>query len=360
MPRTKQTKQTIIETEESGASEIEQNCKPAADGEIEEGQEEEIRRLIGSLGPETRVYIYKADHAGKSFLTNCEPSFWSEQWLQQSYGEGTYYIQLRNHKGIRAGRTIRIGPLPAGEKPTQIVAPTVIPPIQANAQFDFRTQLLIDELSAQRQMILKMIERPVERTSMAELVEAMTALKAMTPASPAAATGMEAIMSILKTGIEIGATGNVEMKKDGILSTIKEALPILGEVVKTVFAKSNAENPQGGTAAQLPAAGEDRSLAMLRHGVSYLKQKALQGKRPDVYIDFILENLDDPQWQPFLRMCQGPFEEIAKIDPELLNAPFRPWFEQLWNELKAAINQTPGEQANGTIENTNAGGPAGD
>lgn len=358
MPR---TKKTIIETEESAQSDIDQDSKPASENEVQEEQEEEIRRLINILGPEARVFVYRADHTGKIFLTNCEPNFWSEQWLQQSYGEGTYYIQIRNHKGNWGGaRTVRIGPLPAGEKPAQIVPAVATPAAQANGQLDLRTQLLIDELNAQRQMIMKMIERPAEGTSMTELVQAMAALKAMTTPSPEAVTGMEAIMSILKTGMEIGATGNVEMKKDGILSTIKEALPILGEVVKTVFAKSNAENPQGSMAAQLPAAGEDRSLAMLRHGISYLKQKALQGKRPDVYIDFILENLDDPQWQPFLKMCQGPFEEIAKIDPDLLNAPFRPWFEQLWNELKAAINQTPEEQSHGTIENTDAGGPAGD
>lgn len=127
---------------------------------------------------------------------------------------------------------------------------------------------------------------------------------------------------------------------------VKDLAPIVGEVISNLRpangaggappSRATVENPK-----QVQAAPEsERSIAMLRAGITYLKNKALRGADPGLYIDFINDSMDDPQWSPLIQMVSKPYDDLAAaLDPELLQMPYRPWFETLFNGIKNEIEE---------------------
>lgn len=340
---------------------------------------DETAEFLSQFGQDAKVIIYQIGRTGeKRYLATCEPLYFSEDWLQETYGEGRYILQVKVNARYRGQKQVSIGPPARVASGNSTAAPApALNPVSSNDPADLRIQLLMQELSHQREIMMQILARPAEKTSMTELVEAMTALKSISaPASPA--SSLDSLMTILKTGIEIGKTGDVDTTKDeGFMGILKSALPIAGEVIKGFMPGANAPavaapgNPAPAAAAPAPAMNQEeipgiepQSLTLLRHGIAYLKQKALKGSSPDLYIDFILDSMDDPQWVPLVHLAQGSYEEFAKIDPDLLKAPYRTWFESLLKSIKEAftVPELAGaeeKENGGTVTNIDAKRQAG-
>lgn len=368
MPRKQVTTITKTETEQPPDEQSYVTAEPAEFAQIEP-EVDALQQFLDGLGSNHRLAIYRIERTGeKAFLCKCELQYFSEEWLQATYGEGRYIIQAKDEKGvIRGTRTITMGPsnepkAPTGFQPNPLPLP--VPDTGGNMQL----QLLMQEMAANREIMLEMIRanNGGGKTGLGDLVEVIQAMKALQPPPAANGNSMESMLSLLKTGIEIGQTGTVDTSsKGGVMGMIKDALPIVGDVIKGFLPQRAPEPGQNPPATVAPAqlAGlegiDPRTADMIRHGISYLKGKVLQGKSPDTWIDFILDNMDDPQWQPFLRFAGMPYEEFAKIDAELLQVPYRPWFEHLLKSVQEALAQPQGE-IDGSVQDEPPAGKSGD
>ena len=97
-------------------------------------------------------------------------------------------------------------------------------------------------------------------------------------------------------------------------------------------------------------------LALLRRGVIYLKGKAASRSDPGLYAELILDGLTEGQWQPFVSLAReadvGKLAELAG-DPELLQSPYRQWFEALLAQVRAGLESGGGvtpEEGEGSSE----------
>jgi hypothetical protein len=112
--------------------------------------------------------------------------------------------------------------------------------------------------------------------------------------------------------------------------------------------------PPGGRPPVVPS--DDPVLAILRRGVFYLKGKAASRSDPGLYAELILDGLTEAQWQPFVSLAReadvGKLAELAG-DPELLQSPYRQWFEALLGQVRGGLEggaTGAPEEAEGTPE----------
>ena len=328
------------ETPQLSGFEAEEDTKP-----------DEIAEFLERFGQECYIRVYRIERTGdRAFLAKVEPKFWSEEWLQEVYGEGRYVIQIISENRIRATRHIVMGP--SANKPIAPATGSMLPnppatiPVLGDSTGSLQMQILMQEMAANREIMLEMIRAQKPASGIGDILEVVTALKAMNPPQTNGAGSMESLMSILKTGIELGQTGTIDTSKEkGMMGMIKDALPIVGDVIKGFMPQRQPEaqplQMHPASPHQQIAGVDERALQMLQHGINYLKSKIMQGKSVELYADFILDSLEDPQWQPFIRLAQVPYEEFAKLDPELLQLPYKPWFEKLFSTVKEALSAPP-------------------
>jgi hypothetical protein len=375
MPRKAVKTITTVTEENQGEVDVEaQAVNQEAPVQPDEIPRDEIAEFIERFGPGSYVRIYRIERTGdRAFLARCELQLWSEEWLQEQYGGGRYVIQIVDGGNrIRHTKHMLIGQTQPAHSPPGFPSgypqrEAGNPPAAATPASDASTlqlQLLIQEMAANRELMMEMIRSQRPSGGMGEIAEVITAVKALMPQANGGGS-MESLMSILKTGIEIGKTGTVDTNEGGVMGMLKDALPIVGDVIKGFLPGRNAPvapaaapamatNPADHAAIQGAA---PEALQMLQHGISYLKGKIIQGKAVELYADFILDSLEDPQWRPFIGLAQAPYEEFAKLDPELLQLPYRPWFEKLFATVKEALSSPPEleiepeEKTDGSIPN---------
>lgn len=93
-------------------------------------------------------------------------------------------------------------------------------------------------------------------------------------------------------------------------------------------------NPQ----VEQPASTEEQNKLMLVSAIQWLKKKALAGKDPELQVDFIIDNFDDPTSRALAAtMLNQPFDEIGKLDPEIMQEPLRSWFQRVYDLLREAV-----------------------
>ncbi|MCP5101887.1 MAG: hypothetical protein GY950_00825 [bacterium] len=330
MPRTKK----VTKTEEETIPVDEPETQPEADAD--EPQDLELKAFIESFADAAKVKIYRYDRNGTLvYAGSTDPRNCSEEFLQEVYGEGKYYLKLFDGQGknIKA-RTVYIGPDETGLN--MPVTPGV--PASAgvgNPMMQFQIEQLRSELTSQRDQTNRLLEilvesrsapaAPVEKTSMKELVEALASVQQMiAPKEPTSL--LSEMVGFFKQGIEIGSAGNVDGGWKGIIG---DAIKTIPQVAKEFKAEQPSDN------------GEQQTMSetdLLKHGLAYLKTRANINADPMLWVDFIGANMDEAQWQPLLKLLHQPFERIGEIDPEIMQPEYRPFFEQLYNGLKDAIS----------------------
>lgn len=182
---------------------------------------------------------------------------------------------------------------------------------------DLHTQMLMNELQWMRGMVMNMVgNRASEATPITEIIRAAKDIHSMSGG------GGKDPMDMLIKGMELGqkSNGGAPDFKTELLQTAKEAvLP----VVKLLSERQPM--PTGGqhmvpTNPQTPA-------AIVQDAIIWLKGKIIMGLTPGLAVDWILQNGNDPQYQPILAMAvQGTVENFIELDSELNNEPYRGWF----------------------------------
>lgn len=369
MPRQKTV--TTVETippEEIAAENIPADSKP----QFEE-DENSIPAFLKRIGNDAIIKIFRKEFTGKIvFCGEVSPEYFSEAYIQKYHGAGDYSIKamLGGRYVIGGSRQISIAPAINQEVNDPDPLPTVMPPVFNSPSVDPSTlqmEMIREEMRMQRDLMMKIIEKsssapaidlPNIIASLANVARMFTP-PAITPVNPLA--NVESVMNLISKGIEIGQTGSVEPKKEGVMGYIKDLAPVIGEVIGNLLpARANggggSATVQSVPSRQVSEAPEiAQSRAMLAAGIAYLKRKALSGADVGLYIDFIGDNMSDPQWTPLVQMIHKPYDEVAgALDPELSQMPYRPWFESLFNGVRELIKPS-GAEADEPANQSSAG-----
>jgi hypothetical protein len=139
-------------------------------------------------------------------------------------------------------------------------------------------------------------------------------------------------------------------------SIVKDALPIVGTMVNRSqgnTAHNPTSNPQAPAQNTLPASKADD---LIRSGLAYLKQQALKGKDPLLFVDWIAANADEPQYQSILQfVLASDLPTLAAIDPDIAKPPLDAWFTALLDGLRQAFTPLDSVEGNSSGSSGNVG-----
>lgn len=208
------------------------------------------------------------------------------------------------------------------------IEPKIIPALSnsPSSTGDIQVQMLMNELQWARGMVMQLLgNRNSEQTPVAEIVSAIKDMHSI-----AGGGGKDPVDMIIK-GMELAnkANGGSGDWKTELISTAKEAIgPVLG-------ALSQRQQPQQtGEQQMIPAQTPD---TVIKEAIKWLKGKILFGLTPDLAVDWILQNGNDPQYQPILAAAlNGTVDNFIAVDSEIGSEPYRTWFTTAIQQIKDA------------------------
>ena len=343
---------------------------------VEDIATQNLVEQIEALGSTAaRCCIYRADaHRGAmKFVGSVSPEFVSEEFIQSEYGEGRYSVRLLD---ARAHYIMsRIVDVAARKSDQSTAAAAALPqPIVSGSDpvMMARLESMIQEQATNREMMLRLIDKigsahdGGQQSTLSEFASVVTTLTAIMPKSNTPIDSVKEMVGIFREGMKIGASGAAGGDKSW-METIKDVLGSLPELIAGAksMAASNVlvpiEDANSQTDMKQISSTQKTSLEGLRQGINYLKIKAAQGKDPRLWIDVIVDNLDDPQWASLAGQLTQSYEEIGKLDAELLTPVYRPWFERLFEGIRNALHERIqyGDGEGGDVADASSDAPVG-
>jgi hypothetical protein len=93
--------------------------------------------------------------------------------------------------------------------------------------------------------------------------------------------------------------------------------------------------------------------SQLKDGIAWLKKKILSGLTPDLAVEWIVNNANDPQYQPIISTAiNGGVDAFIQLDAEIGNEPFKTWFTTAIDDLKGIY----AEQSTNAADNDGGNG----
>jgi len=256
--------------------------------------------------------VYKLNSGGKSFcFQTTEPV--DEVSIQAQYPTGGKFIvqEYNSINDVIRTQHIDIEPRPLTNDPSL-------------NNGDIRIQLLMQELSHSRNMMMEMIRGMFNSTNkpastpLGELAQAMQVVHEMK-------SGSNPVDLIIK-GMELGAkaNGSTDWKAE-LVNAAKDTLPAIANAMSATRQIQQGQTPMIQTT---PA-------AMIKQGIDWLKPKILSGMDTGLAIGWVVQNSNDPLCQQLLaHAIQGDINTFIQIDPEIGNEPYRTWFTSAIQQLK--------------------------
>jgi hypothetical protein len=179
------------------------------------------------------------------------------------------------------------------------------------------------------------------RTPMVEMIDAMSKLDQMRNAGGGGGLGN---VETLMKAIDIGRNLNAPEAQDWqtmLMSTLKEAAPVLLPMLSRIAAKPEAPKPQ--TLEQVPTEVQpvqldDTEKQAVRGMLAYLKKKAMAGSDPLLYIDLVVDNAEE---QPYARLISeivnNDFSAFTAIDPELAQPQYVHFFRTIHDGIRSVF-----------------------
>ena len=327
---------------------------PATEEAADKQTEQDIQAFVESVGVEcNKVYLYKYNKQGKAtFIYSVPPEDASESFAQANWGAGKYVFKLLTAKGLYlAQKIVDIGEPPLSlrkEMEASVTPPIISPAIPQTdtSAIQMQIQMMQEANNRNQELLMKLIERigapagaAPQQSTFSELVTALSALKTMI-APPGASEVVGQMAEMLSKGIEIGAAGGAP-PSSGWLDVIKDGLKVLPGVLTlikpAVSAGSSTTETLPSAAGEIVALKEDNT--MFKNLLRYLKTRCLAGHDPQMYVEFAISNMDDPQWTPLVNyVADHTIEQMAENDAEIAGGIYRPWFEELINGIKREIS----------------------
>jgi hypothetical protein len=80
-----------------------------------------------------------------------------------------------------------------------------------------------------------------------------------------------------------------------------------------------------------------------KEGLKFLKGRLIAGMEPETIINWVFDNRDDMNYQPFIKeILAKDFEFFAKLDEEIGHEPFRSKFITIYNGIRSLFNEEYG------------------
>lgn len=184
------------------------------------------------------------------------------------------------------------------------------------------------------------------------LTEMVEALKIMNGIGGSTKDPMEYFFKAFELAKDLNNGGHNGDWKTALIDSAKD---IAKAVAPGLIARSQTNNGQ-----PIQISSDD----MIRQGITYLKQQAVRGLNPQLVIEWIMSNSNDPQYEPFLKQVLGTeFEQFSELDPELKNEPYRTWFSTVHQGIKDIFNENISDDdssgTSGNIGNVKSNGGTG-
>lgn len=316
MPRTtgKKRRTIIEETLPDGPEEGTEGEPTSFDVSMESVEDvETLQEVLGQFG-ETNVVlkVLRQTASGAEFCYQTD--ILDEEFIQKNFGGGTY--QVRVFIGARYRKTIKI------QIASRITQPVLGTPIATeNRHSEFLEK-----------MVLALVSRDNVGTppsSIAEISQAMTQLHAL---NPAPVSTPEKLMEHFLKGVEFakGLNGDTPDWKTSLLEVAKEVAPaLLGGFTKI---------PGTPIPGQPVVTAAPDPNATLKAGITYMKKKFIGGADPLVFVDFIVMNRDEEQYQGLIHaILSKDYAEFALLDPEIGTEPFINYFKPVYDGIRSAF-----------------------
>lgn len=295
---------------------------------------------------------------------------------------GVYEIDMEiDGEVYRVPEAIRISP-----QMSEASTPPVHDLHQGNGGMAFP---FLSDLAAQVRVSNENITRLLtqERTPMVEMVDCLSKMQTMLASQNPSGLGTpDAILKWIEVGKAIGGgqgegwTGLARDVVRDIVPAIVPALPGIIQHLKTPPAKEPPAQPGPGPAQrpiQEPAPSvppqtepgkepkepiteepEMHQEALLREVFVFLKSKARRNSDPSIYVDFLVDNQDNPIYDQLISRIvakESQFSQFVAIDPEIGSQPYRQWFEFIFNGVRSVL----GVSDSVDIDTTGTGGDLG-
>jgi hypothetical protein len=170
-------------------------------------------------------------------------------------------------------------------------------------------------------------------------VEALTMVKTLTPPAPPPVNPIQMITEALPLIKQFVAmmTGREPVEDTGWKGLIKDVISEVPNVMKNIgMARAGIVQENPPAAAQLPGV-DPKIMDIMRQGIGFLKTRAVKQADSMIFVDYVMSTLDTDQSMQLASLIDRPYEDIAQLDPELLNPVYRPWFTKFFSELKDAL-----------------------
>lgn len=279
--------------------------------EIIDPDDDSIRSIVGQFGgQDMSVKVYRVTAHGKSYCFTEGPEITEETIRNHPYGghgRFTCHVMIAGElrrvfqANVEPPQTSAAGTSHGGSDPTLL---RILERLEARLS-QGSNEPMSAVLNAAVGLINSQAQKPIE-TPLDQLMK------------------MAEFMTQLRGGGDSDGGGLA-----GVLSGIAR------EVAPTLLPMLLQKNPgpAGGSVSQ------QSEQAIIAQGLQYLKRKSMMGADPALYLDLILDNIDDERYQSILRfVLKNEFSAFVAIDPAIGEPPCLAFFQFLYNGLRSALS----------------------
>ena len=329
---------------------------------------EELSEFIGQFaGSISKCQIIRQLGTGETqYCETVSPSGLTQDQIRDAWGPGRFRLKFLG-AGNRYVRTItvNIAARPAG-------AAIGLVPQTTNQESHF----LREQLALQQTLLMSMITAykpldvgsilsgmgnlikgsnnapPVDPTAMlTSVIAAFTALKGSTDSN--GGMDLKKFKELLEVANELLPKQNQPIEENlytvvkelghKVVDTVKAYQPQRVELTETPRPQLTAQQqhaPEPAAAAVAEGKPQVGRSEWMRAQLSFLKQKAGQGKGAAAWVDYILDNQEEPGCDAICSAIEdgATFEHLLQFDPEIAENPqLKVWFKVLYDGLHAEI-----------------------
>jgi len=327
-----------------------------------EPEDVELMRVLSELGTgenELTVNVYRCtatNKKGGAYLFTCGASEFTLEHLRDAYGGGEYRVHVRNSQTLVANKRVVI----EEPKPGSSLA------VQQSNGIDALEKAMADGFNQLGQLMLQSSQRPaVDPDAMEEkFLSKMLIMKQLfaQPQQGSATGSMKEIIESISMLKDVSRDLNPSDVPQSETSMMLEAFKSLGQILPLAAQVQSANQPhhppQPPQLPQLPQPPADVNKEVSEVDMfARIYLKMLIGKAkiegdPDLYADFILDNVPTPFVLNFV-LAPNWFDELCKENPDA--APHRAWFEKLKTSIENVLREegllTPEEKSDTPIDN---------
>ncbi len=274
---------------------------------------------------EVMLKVYKIQGQEKEYCCYMEnPDNLTEQTIADlGYGSGKYVLHILIDGEFKTAYTMRIATKPQDA--------------QAGSGESTITKLLLERLAALENRLLSAPAQ--QREPINDLADALVKLNQLNGAQRE--QPREVPVETIMRAIELGKTLNGA--DDSAMGIFKEIAREAGPPLIQAFVQSRQQQQQQGQQMEpprIPALNpEQLREAQLKEGLAYLKKKCLSGADPGLFTDWIIGNVEDPDYGFLVhKVISETFETFSGHDPEIATPPFVEFFRAIYDGLRSAFS----------------------